>query len=230
MGIVIWRKGSGFHLHQNKAINHCGGSLQSHRTQRSSFKQTNTCSGEETFLLYPSFLLSLCASTSSAWHLSLFFCLPLYFFVLTSLISSCYKNELALTPDWLLKGNPSQEGLCPLWFLSNFRCNCLAVQSRLYKLINTFKYDAELRRNNSETLWGWKNVSSLCGWILRTDWCTEKQRAASKETQSGSHAAVHNDGFRWRLVHRVSKVVSLLAATFSNLLNNVLTRCLFYPE
>lgn len=202
MGIVIWRQGSGFHLHQNKAINHRGGSLQSYRTQRSRFKQTNTCSGEETFFLYPSFLLSLCASTSPAWHLSLFSCLPLYFFVLTSLISSCYKNELALTPNSFLKGNPSQARLCPLWFLSNLCCNCLAVQSRLYKLINTFKYKTELRYNNSDLLWSWKNVWSLCGWILRTNRCTQKQRAASKETQSASHTAFHNDGFRWKFCLR----------------------------
>lgn len=134
--------------------------------------------------------------------ISLFSCLPLYFFVLTSLISSCYKNELALTPNSFLKGNPSQARLCPLWFLSNLCCNCLAVQSRLYKLINTFKYKTELRYNNSDLLWSWKNASSLCGWILRTNRCTQKQRAASKETQSASHTAFHNDGFRWKFCLR----------------------------
>ena len=132
----------------------------------------------------PSFLLSLCASTSSAWHLSLFSCLPLYSFVLPSLISTRYKNELVLTPNSFLKGNPSQATLCLLWFLSNFRSNCLAVQSRFYKLINTFEYNTKLNYNNSDLLWIWKHISSLCKWILRTNRWTQTQRAASKETQT----------------------------------------------
>lgn len=88
-GIVIWRKGSGFHLHQNKAINHGGVSLQSYSTEGSSFQQTNTCS-----LFIPSFLLSwwlllFLAFTSSACRLfkhSLPVSYCLFFHLFTSLL------------------------------------------------------------------------------------------------------------------------------------------------
>lgn len=150
--------------HLEKRLWHSFASKQSNKslwrrysTEGSSSKQTNICSGEGTFLLY-SFLsfISVVISLScfpSAWHLCLSsLCLtwnnssilsltsPL-FFVLTSLISVNCGNELAEPLNLFLRGNPSQETLCLLLFLSNFHFNCPTVQHRLCKSINTFKYN-----------------------------------------------------------------------------------------